>query len=111
MTYLPFLAGVVLHHAYYIHGEHHLNAARYVGCTVAGFLALTLIVVCALGHGLQTSLEMAAGFWLKYLVGLYGSIVIYRAFFHRLHRFRGPKLAKVSKLWHVFQARRLDNTW
>lgn len=32
-----------------------------------------------------------------YSVGLFSSILIYRAFFHRLHRFPGPFLAKISR--------------
>lgn len=39
-----------------------------------------------------------------YLLGLYSSMVVYRIFFHRLRHFPGPKLASVSKLWHVFHA-------
>ncbi|KAL4790551.1 cytochrome P450 [Aspergillus venezuelensis] len=36
--------------------------------------------------------------------GLIISIVLYRAFFHRLHRFPGPWMAKVSRLHTVFRA-------
>jgi hypothetical protein len=34
-----------------------------------------------------------------FLVGLYGSILVYRAFFHRLHHFPGPFAARLSKLY------------
>ena len=41
-----------------------------------------------------------------YLFGLFASILLYRtSSFHRLHRFPGPKLAAMSKLWHVWQCR------
>ncbi|KAG8164305.1 hypothetical protein KVR01_006223 [Diaporthe batatas] len=37
---------------------------------------------------------------LAFLTGLYGSILIYRAFFHRLRGFSGPFTARLSKLYH-----------
>ena len=41
-----------------------------------------------------------------YLFGLFASILLYRtSSFHRLHNFPGPKLAAMSKLWHVWQCR------
>lgn len=41
-----------------------------------------------------------------YLFGLYFSIVVYRLSpSHRLSKFPGPRLAAVSKLWHVWQCR------
>ena len=41
-----------------------------------------------------------------YLFGLFASIIEYRtSSFHRLHNFPGPKLAAISKLWHVWQCR------
>lgn len=44
-----------------------------------------------------------------YLKPLFGSIAIYRLFFHRLRYFPGPRLAVVSKLWHVWQCRDSHN--
>lgn len=40
-----------------------------------------------------------------YTLTLFTSIIIYRVYFHRLHSFPGPFLARVLKLWHVYQAR------
>ncbi|KAL4954336.1 cytochrome P450 [Aspergillus filifer] len=48
-------------------------------------------------HGLACFLTLNIGYWL----GLFGSITLYRAFFHRLRSFPGPPLAKISALWSV----------
>lgn len=37
-------------------------------------------------------------------VGLAGSILLYRAFFHRLHKFPGPFLAKLSRFYAMVTA-------
>lgn len=45
----------------------------------------------------------------SFFLTLTASILTYRAFFHRLRHFPGPFLAKLSKLWAVFQsAKRLQ---
>jgi hypothetical protein len=36
---------------------------------------------------------------------LFSSITIYRIFFHQLKRFPGPRLASLTKLWHVWKCR------
>lgn len=43
-----------------------------------------------------------------YLVGLFTSMAIYRVLVHALRRFPGPRMASISKLWHVYQ--NLDST-
>lgn len=42
-------------------------------------------------------------FLFMYSLGLFGSIAIYRLFFRRLRTFPGPRLAALTKLWHVYQ--------
>ncbi|EKG18424.1 Cytochrome P450 [Macrophomina phaseolina MS6] len=41
---------------------------------------------------------------MSFSLTLTASIIIYRAFFHRLRRFPGPFAAKLSKLWSVYQS-------
>ncbi|KAI9151287.1 Cytochrome P469 monooxygenase [Paramyrothecium foliicola] len=40
-----------------------------------------------------------------YFTSLLSSIAVYRLFFHRLRKFRGPRLAALTKLWHVWKCR------
>lgn len=52
---------------------------------------------------------MATSVLFCYAIALFGSIFIYRVFFHRLNNFPGPRLAKVSKLWNVVKASKSTN--
>lgn len=48
---------------------------------------------------LQLPFNEAVEVAISYLVGLYFSMLIYRAFFHRLSRYPGPFLAKLSNFY------------
>lgn len=39
----------------------------------------------------------------------FGSMILYRIFFHPSKRFPGPFLTKTSKLWHTFEILRKNN--
>ena len=52
----------------------------------------------------QESLALSVESMAAYATGLFGSMIIYRIWFHRLHRFPGPFFAKVSKFWNVAKA-------
>lgn len=53
----------------------------------------------------RTSLKYTSVFIISYCSGLFGSIVLYRLYFHRLRSFTGPRAAAASKLWHVWKCR------
>lgn len=46
---------------------------------------------------------------LAYFTGLFSSMTVYRLYFHRLSSFTGPRLAAVTKLWHVWHVRDSTN--
>ncbi|GME44406.1 putative benzoate 4-monooxygenase cytochrome p450 [Neofusicoccum parvum] len=95
------LAGVSLHLTVFIRGEWEkriplLATLQVVGpavvlASLAAFHGLTLS--CA---ALKTAL-LTAGFH----VGLFGSMAIYRLFFHSLRQFPGPVGAKLTTLWSI----------
>ena len=98
------ILGPLAHWLLFIHGEWHLQAA-----TVVIFHATTVCLL--LGFSVQTQGSLRGGVSTTgltlfcYLIGLFTSIATYRARFHRLRNFPGPRLAAMSKLWHVWQCR------
>lgn len=91
--------GVASHQLYFIRGEHHLQAPKL---TWLAILAPIVVFWVESGHGVRHALLHSTGTVSSYYIGLFGSIIAYRALFHPLRAFPGPPLAKTSKLWHVF---------
>lgn len=116
ITHLPVILhaiaaswGVLSHLIYFIRGEHHKQAILF--CQLAVLLPTTICVL--LVH--FTSWTFGQGVWLTgsitatYFGALWSSMISYRSFFHRLHHFPGPRLAKVSKLFQFFSNLKLDS--
>ncbi|KAI0532394.1 cytochrome P450 monooxygenase-like protein [Xylaria digitata] len=107
---LPAIAGVVSHLAYFIHGEHMLTAYKLVIaallCPPTVIALLTILAGLPLSHAvLLTSISYGA-----YMTALFTSILVYRAFFHPLRSFPGPRLARLSQFYHFFRIRaKVDN--
>lgn len=104
-TYLtaiaPFCLGVVMHFGFFIRGEWHLQAPTI-------FIAHSIALVLLFARQLISSLPLWYGVAIPsvaYLYGLLSSLAVYRLFLHRLRSFPGPRMAAVSKLWHVFLCR------
>lgn len=91
--------GIASHQLYFIRGEHHLQAPRLA---FLGIVIPIVIFVTEIGEGIRQALLNSLWIVSAYNLGLFGSMTIYRSFFHPLRSFPGPPLAKVSKLWHVF---------
>jgi hypothetical protein len=105
------ILGVILHLTVFIHGEWHLyvpeillshGVAFFAICSLLSSVPSSIIGSDPLGTHVLPILG-------AYLFGLYSSIVIYRASFHRTRKFPGPKLAGLTKLWHVWQSRNSKN--
>ena len=107
--YIASTAGLLSHLCFFIKGEHHIQAPELF--RVFLLLSFGLIIY-------EWSLyspywrETALAFLyvsFSYGAALFGSILLYRAFFHRLHEYPGPRLAKLSKFWNVARAFRSTN--
>ncbi|KAI0399894.1 cytochrome P450 [Xylaria palmicola] len=105
---LAVAAGVAVHHGVFRHGEWHLHGPQIIAShlAAAGVLFYYLgRLDGALAHVFARVAVLAAA----YLAGLFASMTVYRLYFHRLRSFRGPRLAAVSKLWHVWHVRDSTN--
>ncbi|KAI0110725.1 benzoate 4-monooxygenase cytochrome P450 [Nemania sp. FL0031] len=85
------LLGITLHQLLFIRGEWHLQSHVIV---VSHICALFILLVFNTIY-----------FAIIYVTSLLTSIAIYRLFFHRLRNFPGPRLAALTKLWHVWKCR------
>lgn len=106
---LPAIAGLVAHHGFFIHGEWHLWTAEIIG-THLTLSALTFSALFYYGekanvNALVPAASSTAVVVAVYLSALFTSMTIYRLFFHATRHFPGPKLAAVSKFWHIFHIR------
>lgn len=93
------LTGVGAHHALFINGEWHLYGSE---------ILLSYIILFTL-TGTILSISRALPLIAIHIVTLFTSISVYRLLFHRTRHIRGPRLASVSKLWHVWQSRNSTN--
>ncbi|KAL4901938.1 hypothetical protein BDW74DRAFT_169892 [Aspergillus multicolor] len=95
--------GVCTHLFFYRHGEWDLKAPSILSSyMVLSIMAFILDSVASIRLGWALSLI----FW--HIAAVYTSMVFYRAFFHRLHMFPGPFLARFSNFYAAYlNARKL----
>lgn len=94
--------GFLAHQAVFIRGEWHFQA---FSCLLAHFFILVAVLCLFLRTAgpLNTAVYAALELAVCYAAGLYLSIAAYRIFFHRLRRFPGPLLGRLTKLWHLYK--------
>ena len=109
MLYCAAIAGIVSHLGYFIRGEHHLEAPILLRLSLLVPIAFTIIQIRFGRIGMQDALWNSSLIMTFYFSTLFSSMIIYRAFFHPLNGFPGPRMARVTKLWHCTQLTHFDN--
>ena len=95
------LLGTFIHQIVFRHGEWHLQATKIMKTHLL-ILALLAVGVSRFLDAVQ-ALQKSSMFLVSYTLGLLASMIVYRTMFHELCRYRGPFMARVSKLWHTVQ--------
>lgn len=74
---------------------------RYLFSIIAAGVSAFAVVFASLhhygGHSIAGAVSQTLDINATFAAGFFASTLIYRVFFHRLHRFPGPFLAKVSR--------------
>lgn len=97
--------GVVFHNTFLrvVEVEAFMYTLVFVGfLTLVGLFAVHLFA----GFALPAALARVALLSTSFNVAVFVSIGIYRFFFHRLRRFPGPALAKISRFYSAYKASR-----
>lgn len=92
----PLLAGVTVHLSVRPF-EIDLHTPKFIFAYLIAVTALILDSHLFRGQIVAESLLRTTVIATSFNIGLFGSILIYRAFFHRLHHFPGPLLAKLTR--------------
>lgn len=95
---LALASGVTTHLLLYRHGEWDLQAPKIV-ISYAALLFAALTVEHMNVLEIAAPRQWAVGMLGCHILGVYGSILIYRAFFHRLSQFPGPFPARLSNFY------------
>lgn len=101
---LALILGIASHHSIFIRGELNDYADRILFAFLAGYTFL-IVIESSLEDSLVSGLLAATVLFALFQIGLCGSILTYRLFFHRLRSFPGSYFDAASNWSAVFRAR------
>ena len=94
--------GVASHVLYFNRGEHHLWAVIYIQLFSVACLSAIVGLVNFYDYRALLAIAATTTVAASFLVGVWTSLIIYRAFLSPLCKFPGPFLARISSLWLTF---------
>lgn len=97
-------AGVGAHHGFFKHGEWHMSTPNILASHLMATLSALYLLYNHLGS-LHDALGFVASGSSSYLAALFTSMTVYRLFFHQTSHFPGPRLAAVTKFYHIWYIR------
>ncbi|WQF89198.1 Putative cytochrome P450 [Colletotrichum destructivum] len=102
-----FIAGINLHVFVFRKGEWNTFTTTLISGSTLG-IALLAAVLTRFAPGSFDSnigaLGLASSLTAALVIGIYSSLLVYRAAFHRLNSFKGPFAARLSNLWITSKA-------
>ncbi|CCF34289.1 benzoate 4-monooxygenase cytochrome P450 [Colletotrichum higginsianum] len=102
-----FIAGINLHVFVFRKGEWNTFTTTLISGFTLG-IALLAVALTQFAPGFFESniaaLGLAASLTASLIIGIYSSLLVYRAAFHRLNNFKGPFAARLSNLWITSKA-------
>ena len=102
------ILGVLSHIVYFRRGEHHKETLPYLQLFAASIPLSALALAHFLHFTYAQALLRALCIVGSFLGGVWTSMIIYRAFFHRLNKFPGPWPLKLTKFCQFVSTWRLD---
>ncbi|KUI60512.1 Tryprostatin B 6-hydroxylase [Cytospora mali] len=96
---LSFLFGVSLHVFVLRHGEWDSAVTELLATAGAAPLALSLVLLYRTEADWWSAMKTSSSLVATVIFGIYLSMLVYRAAFHRLNRFPGPFLARLSNFY------------
>ncbi|KAI0401622.1 cytochrome p450 monooxygenase [Xylaria palmicola] len=112
-----FAAGVLLHLFVFRFGEWDLATLKLILGLVLSFPTTVLLITShvhpSIPHveGLGPAVQVTSLLFGCFLTGVYTSMTLYRGFFHRLHKFPGPFLARFSSIYLTVRSLRKMQTY
>ncbi|KAF3386264.1 hypothetical protein F1880_001608 [Penicillium rolfsii] len=101
MLAISALSGIATHITIFRHGEWDVQAPKIVLSYLTLFIGAIVLDFAAKAQYVNFAGPypwLVKGVWC-HILGIYGSMMIYRAFFHRLSQFPGPFLARLSNFY------------
>lgn len=92
---LAIMSGIAMHLLVFRRGEWDVASPSIVVAYASTIMATALISTSQLQMPLQEVIKIAG----YHFCGLFASMLLYRAFFHRLSRYPGPFLARLSTFY------------